>query len=859
MLHKINTLFKSYIGWVLLSLLLAIFAHTYYLLKYSDGVLMKGINDGLSQMLPFKMFIYEHYQKGEFFYSDEFGIGGGFFSQLGYYYSTNIFFLLVAGLLYMVQLISDVNINLQTWTALVMPMSIVKLTCIIMIAFVYFKMLRVSSIAAYTGAIIYAVSPIYFRHEMYWDFFSDAMFWLILLLIGIECIMKSKSNAIFIFATTCTLINNFYFAYINLLVAFIYIIIRQFFSEKEERECFKQQLVKYTSGLLLSFGLSAWAFIPSVSGYLDNFRPSYSESLPLLDLSDNIFFSPRVLWLPIFFFMLIMYRPLYRNKIFLLFLTISILGTIGHFLPFINSMFNGFSAPQNRWESIVYLGYAGMMVIGIEEYRKWKTWPLLIGTSLFFIIGSIATNFDPTFQVKALENYSIPLISLSLLIAYLIAMKISYKKEAIAVVTIVFVITYANFYQANRLDKVAKDSHAPTIAFMNSELYNSAEQRQLITYMQGNLKDDLQRIDWMSYIRNNTPMVQDFKGVSIYSSILNKNLLMLYHKNLEVDMGRESVSRYGTFGARTNLMSLWQVQFYMRERTNESVPYGFQQVKTTDQYVVYENSNLVPAFRKVDKLLSENYLENTEVLAREHIMLQGAIIERNGFTDIKPQVPQHVPMSTPIYDNAEVKGDILTVLEDGGGLLFNIIPSKEAKDLYVSLHIEGVNKAKEFLLMVNEYETIRKETDSIYKTGFNDITVRVKAQNELAIQLPKGQYRLSTIQIVEEDYKLLDELKQNAAAEQITWQNDLVFGQVKAKAGEYLITPIPFEKGWRANVNGKRVPIDKVNYAFIGLPLQEGDNQIKLHYEPPYFKLACSISFISLLILIISFMWSKRR
>lgn len=859
MFHKINDLCKRYISWFFLSLLMAIVAHTYYLLKYEDGLLMKGINDGLSQMLPFKMFIYENYQNGDFFYSDAFGLGGGFFSQLGYYYTTNIYFLIVSCLLYVIHLISGINVDLQLWVALVLPMSIVKLTFIIFVAFIYFRTFRVSSLAAYTGAIVYAISPMYFRHEMYWDFFSDAFFWFILLLIGIERIMTKRSNTIFIIAATCTLINNFYFAYINFLLAFMYIIIRQFFPITIQRETFKHQMKKYSIGIVLSFGLSAWAFIPAVSGYLNNFRPAYTESLPLIDLSDNILFNPRVLWLPVFVIALMMCRKLYRNKIFLLFLCISIIGTIGHFLPIINSVFNGFSAPQNRWEAIVYLGYAGIIVIGIEEYRNWRNMQLIVGTALFIIIGWLATMLDPVFHLNDAADYAIPIISIILMIIYVIAIKLPQSKKIIVISTIIFVIVNANIFQANRLDKVAKDSHAPTIEFMNSDLYNSEEQRQLIATMQAQLKDNLQRIDWMAYIRNNTPIVQQFKGVSIYSSILNKDLLMLYHKNLQIDMGRESVSRYATFGGRANLMSLWQVQFYMREGTNESIPYGFNKVHFTNNYAVYENSNPVPAFRKVHQLVSEEYLENENVLSREHVMLQGAIIERSGFVDLPLQDQVQVSMSAPIYHQAEMKGDILTIYEDGGGLEFDITPTNEAKDLYVSFFIEGVNKAKEFILKINEYETSRKESDSIYKTGFNDITVRIQAQNKLMIRLPKGNYRLSDIRVFEEDYKLLHELQKKSVAEQIEWENDFAYGQVEAKAGELLITPIPFEKGWHATINGEEVAMDKVNYAFIGLPLQEGVNDIQMHYKPPYFKTACIISIVAFIFLFLYRKLQKRK
>lgn len=46
------------------ALLLSIIGHGFYLWKWTQGYLMVGFGDGLSQMLFFKQFILEHYQQG---------------------------------------------------------------------------------------------------------------------------------------------------------------------------------------------------------------------------------------------------------------------------------------------------------------------------------------------------------------------------------------------------------------------------------------------------------------------------------------------------------------------------------------------------------------------------------------------------------------------------------------------------------------------------------------------------------------------------------------------------------------------------------------------------------------------------
>ncbi|BBP87970.1 hypothetical protein BsIDN1_15880 [Bacillus safensis] len=104
--------------------------------------------------------------------------------------------------------------------------------------------------------------------------------------------------------------------------------------------------------------------------------------------------------------------------------------------------------------------------------------------------------------------------------------------------------------------------------YLNSEAYAGHEQMKLIQQIQSrSSKDPLARIDWMNGVRNNTPLFEGFQGMSAYSSILNQHLLNFYWNDLQIDMGRESVSRYATMGGQSEFIQpdLWKV-LYENER-----------------------------------------------------------------------------------------------------------------------------------------------------------------------------------------------------------------------------------------------------------------------------------------------------
>lgn len=70
----------------------------------------------------------------------------------------------------------------------------------------------------------------------------------------------------------------------------------------------------------------------------------------------------------------------------------------------------------------------------------------------------------------------------------------------------------------------------------------------------------------------------------------------------------------------------------------------------------------------------------------------------------------------------------------------------------------------------------------------------------------------------------------------------------------YLLVTLPYDQGWQAKIDGKAVETIEVLDALIAIPVTEGDHELELNYELPYFKLGAIISvgaLIALLFLLI--------
>lgn len=851
---------KKYIFLILLSLLVAIVSHTFFILEWFNGRFMTGTGDGVSQMLPFKQLLYEQYSRGDFFYSKQFGMGGGTYSQLSYYFSTSIFFIgsvIVTFGLEKLGLI--VEPDLFYWANTLVPISIIRVTLIIFVTTLYFKYLKINDRSAFIGAVIYGTSVIYFRHVAYWEFFADAMLWLPILLYGIEKIIREKQVGWFIFAIALNFFDNFYFSYINILLATIYIVFRWIFTLTDEETKISKQISLYVFGGIIGLGISAVSLVPAVYGYLNNHRIPYEAAIPIFGTADNPLLDGRIIVIPTFVVLCLFLKPLYEKKLFKFFAGLTIVSIILHFSPIIASVFNGFSAPQYRWEYFLALVMAGVVAVGLEQIRIVSRKNIITALSCSAILYLIAYFVDPFLPFP---NWQAAYLVFAAIVTCIVFASLIWKNNSrvvvfISIFLLVVSVYTSNFYQSVKLSEMGGIKES-SYEWMHSDAYVDADQTDIIKKIQANEKADFYRIDWMTPTRNNTPIVQQFNGFSVYSSILNKHLLYFYLNDLEIDMGRESVSRYGTLGNRAYLASLLAGKYFIAKNADANVPYGFDKLYTIGDYTAYENTNVLPFVRTTKTVYAEADFVNLSAITKERAMIDGIILKESHDEIANPPLEQDIIEDITVKNiDAVLEGNILEVTGKTGGIdLIMDHPSSDVEDYYVTFELKRLKKNEGFNLSVNEYTTSRKKNSSIYKTGVETLTIRVSSAEKIAIRLPKGKYELTDLQLYGVDYEALKTAnqtsEQNADVPFVWSKNKITLNYDNQTNERYMTLPVPFEKGWRLFVNGEKQDVLQVNYAFIGLSLEDGVNDIKLVYYPPYFWIALMTTLFSVIVAVFS-------
>lgn len=844
---------RAYLGLFILSLFVAVLSHGFFIVEYFNGKFMTGINDGLSQMLPFKQLLYDEYAQGNFFYSDKFGMGGGTYSQLGYYFSTSIFFIMSVGVTFLLELFGIIGKpDLFYWASTLIPISIIRVTLIIFVTTLYFKYMKLATWPAFIGAVLYGTSVIYFRHVTYWEFFADAMVWLPILLYGVEKIIREGRIGWFVFAIALNMFDNFYFAYINFLLAGIYIVFRWVFSLADKETKIFKQIKMYLVGGFVGFGISAVAFVPAVYGYLNNHRIPYEAKIWLVGTADNPLVDGRVIVIPALVMLFLFAKPFYQEKRFKFFAVLTIFSIVIHFSPMVGSIFNGFSAPQYRWEYFLALVAAGVVATGLGQLGKLQRKNIIFAVSMVAVLYVLAYVVDPFLPFDSWQGAYLVYAALATGALYVsLIWKNNPRTVVLLSIFIVAISLYtSNFFQYVKLS-VAGDVRESSLEFMQGDAYIHDDQLEIVREIRAREGDAFYRIDWMTPLRNNTPLVQGFNGFSVYSSILNKELLYFYLYDLEIDMGRESVSRYGTLGNRANLASMLAGKYYIAKSTDKNVPYGFEEVYTVGDYTAYENVNVLPFVRTTSKAYVEEDFADREKLTREQAMLDGVILKKAPAEKNAPPIEEDIfPEMTVEEIGATYSKGILEVTDATGGIDL-VMPGEKlfAEDYYVAFNLHNFAEKAGYKLKVNEYTTFRKKNNSIYKTGVEDLTIRVQAAEKIAIRLPKGKYQLTDMQVFAEDYHMLAAEKQASNADiPFVWEKNkvsLTYDNVKNE--QYMMLPIPFEKGWELTVNGEKAELLEANYAFMALELEDGENEVKLVYTPPYFMPTLIVSIISVL------------
>lgn len=324
------------------------------------------------------------------------------------------------------------------------------------------------------------------------------------------------------------------------------------------------------------------------------------------------------------------------------------------------------------------------------------------------------------------------------------------------------------------------------------------------------------------YNNYNDSLLFNFHGVAAYSSTLNEQTRQTLQK---LGLFSDNVRRIGA----TGLTPLSELLLGVKDSVHLT---GSQSVTTPSASYSGMGFAVSPALAAVQ--LSSDALRNQEALMQA----------------LRPQKQAYLAQAKLVSDHVKHVGHIHGVK--------TTYPEHHVLTMRATatgpVYFWAVNGGTKYATMQVNGRSIKPATNSngqavLLKLG--DFKRGQLLTCRFAATYPVALYKTQIMSLRQSDFtKLIQDVRQQKLTlrtQESRFQTKLT-GHVQGSAQKSeLFLSIPYDTGWQAWVNGKRVTAQRLVNGLMGLPIQPGQNRIQLTYHVPGGRVGLGISLASLL------------
>lgn len=241
-------------------------------------------------------------------------------------------------------------------------------------------------------------------------------------------------------------------------------------------------------------------------------------------------------------------------------------------------------------------------------------------------------------------------------------------------------------------------------------------------------------------------------------------------------------------------------------------------------------------------------------------------IDDNSITTYKPGITLYFNVDIPAgyetyfmcegMDFEPLNGDGTVPITGVRSFIKNLkaSPVKECKIL-----VFGAGMSQEIWQMNNRHHMYGGKNDWAVNTGTTDFerhTIALRFEDAGTYSFDSFGLYGTDVSKVQEDIRGL-----SAGSAQIvrSGDNSYEFIANATEENEYLYMRIPYSKGWKAEVDGAPVEIERANLGFMAIPISEGSHSVSISYETPYLAIGSALSIVGLSVLMLYAVVRKRR
>ena len=466
----------------------------------------------------------------------------------------------------------------------------------------------------------------------------------------------------------------------------------------------------------------------------------------------------------------------------------------------------------------------------LNRLREIKIWNFLV--SLFLIV----TGFLATIYLKSHYSFLTDLnilLTLEFLVVYSLLLLAVIKKfisvNLFAILISLFIIVEISLNALSQIDGIAKEW-----GFASRSAYSRdiPAMESFSTY----IGSSFTRNERLETQTGNDSMKFNYNGISQFSSVRNRSASSTLDKLGFKSSGTNLNLRYSNNSILAD--SLFGIQYNISDSPIDK--YGFKDIYQKDNLTLYENQYSLPiAFASQSVYNDVNFNEHT---------LDNQTSFLNQLANVNFDYFSPIP-----YDKTENTDDLISVTSSSNedAAIQYQIEVPENSQVYLSftnLNFSNDKQKKVDILVNGEKKTFT--TDNVFsffnlgytkeKKTFN-IHVSFPGNSQVSFESPTF-YRLDTQTLTE----AIQKIKEQPVT--VSTSKNKVFATYDVQQDTSIFFTIPYDKGWSAYQDGKKIEIKQAQTGFMKVDVPKGKGTITLSFIPNGFITGAICSFTSLLL-----------
>ena len=672
-----------------------------------------------------------------------------------------------------------------------------------------------------------------------------------LILTGLHLLITEKKRILYFTSLSILFIQNYYFGYMTALFLVVWYFCQLSWDFKSRKFSFLDFFLTSLLAGLTSFimtlptlfdlrthgeKLTAITKIKTdASWYLDLFAKQFIGAFDTTKYGSipMIFVGLLPFILTIVFFTLKSIK--FHMK--LCYATLLIIIIASFYLEALDLFWQGMHAPnmflhRYAWIFSTLLIYISAEVL--DRFKDIKLWNVLFSMT-FLLFGYLATIYFKnhySFLTKlnillTLEFFVVYLLLLLALIKKLISLKI------FSILILIFTISEISFNASSQLNGITKEW-----GFASRSIYDKdiPSMEAILEYTKQQ-PDTFTRTEKLQTQTGNDSMKFNYNGISQFSSVRNRSASTTLDKlgfkssgtNLNLRYANNTIIADSLFGIIYNI--------------SETYPdkYGFHPSYQKDNLTLYKNQFALPIAFATQSLYKDVTFNDHTLDNQTQFLNQIAGLNEEYFYPINHHT-------------------------DSGDNVVNL-NGTDTEDATISYSIEVPDNSQVYLSMtkLNFSNDKKKQVDIIINgekksfttdnafTFFNlgyaehkqtfDIQVKFPGNAQVSFESPTF-YRLDTKKYTE----AISKIKENPV--EVSSYKNKVIVNYKVKNETSIFFTIPYDQGWSAYQNGKKLQIQQAQTGFMKIDVPEGEGTITLSFIPKGFVAGASCSLIAIIVFI---------